>query len=187
MKRSSAFLVVLFLTAVGVGAEASHLPYPREAEYFFLPPRSLFHFRPELFFFGGLFHHPGYPIYTHTRYFAYPRVFHHPRFYHPPFLAGTRPRAAYRLYVESPAYAPLVRANFSDVIFQVTPARALVYINGKLIGSAGDFATPRDRYMLLEGPHQLRIEFPGYEPFEAEMEVVPNRTLRLNIELEARR
>jgi hypothetical protein len=77
-----------------------------------------------------------------------------------------------------------VRANTSFVIFNVTPAKALVFIDDRLIGSAGDFATERDRYMIMDGQHQMRIESHGYQPFEAKLDVVPNKTLHFEIELE---
>jgi hypothetical protein len=88
------------------------------------------------------------------------------------------------LIVDSPPTGGFIKANSSDIVFDVTPARALVYVDDRLIGSAGDFATRRDRYPLLDGEHDLRIECPGYLPFEARLDVIPDRTLHLNIDLE---
>ena len=48
----------------------------------------------------------------------------------------------------------------------------------------GDFGSERDRYPLISGPHELRIELPGFLPFQTEMEVAPNRILNLEIELQ---
>jgi len=79
----------------------------------------------------------------------------------------------------------LIRANTSDLVFQVTPPKALVYIDEKLIGSAGDFNTERNGYPLVDGHHVLKIEFPGYQTYETRMEVLANRTLNLTVELEA--
>jgi hypothetical protein len=90
----------------------------------------------------------------------------------------------YLLAVVGPIDAEIVRANTSDLIFQVHPAKALVYIDEMLIGSARDFATQRDRYTILVGQHVLRIEAPGYEPYQTEMKIMANRTLHLDIELE---
>jgi hypothetical protein len=78
----------------------------------------------------------------------------------------------------------VVRVNTSDIVFNVKPAKALVFIDDHLIGSAGDFATERDRYTLLDGEHDLRLEYPGYRPFASRLKVVPNRTLHLDIQLE---
>lgn len=89
----------------------------------------------------------------------------------------------YPVVLSVPASGEVVRANFSDMIFNVTPSKAHVYVDGKLIGSARSFATDRDRYMITEGEHDLRIEFPGYQPFEATLDVMPNRTLRIDVEL----
>ena len=41
--------------------------------------------------------------------------------------------------------------------------------------------------MLLfrfEGQHDLRIEAPGYEPYQTEMKIMADRTLHLDIDLE---
>lgn len=40
------------------------------------------------------------------------------------------------------------------------------------------------RYMVMDGQHELRIECHGYRPFEALLDVVPNKTLHFDIELE---
>ena len=59
-----------------------------------------------------------------------------------------------------------------------------MYVDGRLIGSAGDFANEKNRYPIVDGHHVLKIEFPGYQSFETQMEVVANRTLNLTVELE---
>ncbi len=59
-----------------------------------------------------------------------------------------------------------------------------MYVDDILIGSTGDFSTEKNRYPIVDGPHVLRIEFPGYQTFETRMEVVANRTLNLTVELE---
>jgi hypothetical protein len=70
-------------------------------------------------------------------------------------------------------------------LFRVKPAQAFVFLDGKLIGRAHQFATERDRYTVLDGRHELRLEFPGYKTFQADLEVESNRTIRLDIELTA--
>jgi hypothetical protein len=78
----------------------------------------------------------------------------------------------------------MVRLNTGDVIFSATPSRALIFMDRRLIGSARDFTSKRDRYVLLDGRHDLRIEYPGYSPFETHIYVEPNQTLHLEIQLE---
>ena len=74
--------------------------------------------------------------------------------------------------------------NTANLVFRVVPSMALVYLDDKLIGKARDFAT-ENRYMIVDGEHSLCVDFPGYRSFEAEMTIVPNRTLYLDIELES--
>lgn len=154
--------------------------------YFFLPSRNFFFNNPGRFpvhsGFDGGFSRFG----RHSRFGGYSRYdrscdvpggfIQTPRVFAPD-------RGIYNLVVHSPSRTEIIRANSSDIIFNVEPPRALVYIDGKLIGSAGDFANERNRYMVLEGEHTLRIEYPGYERFQTKMNVAPNRTLNLDIEL----
>lgn len=164
--------------------QAAVVPVRSLDGYFFPPPRELYYFRPDLY------------VYQVSRPYYRPR-YHRPSDYYFPgysrrvgygsFLDLGRPYrqyGIYRLIVGSPPTGGFIKANSSDLIFDVVPARALVYIDGKLIGSAGDFASKRDRYPLLDGEHDLRIECPGYLPFETQLDVVPDRLLHLNIELE---
>ncbi|MEE8587058.1 MAG: PEGA domain-containing protein [Acidobacteriota bacterium] len=152
-------------------------------DHFFLPPRNFFfihpHYYPPIRLYGRSTRHYG----GYSRGY-YPRVYRHSRPSASYYPSQGRNPGIYRIYVQSPASRDVVRANSSHVLFKVDPPQAMVYINGKLIGSAGDFSTQRDRYPLLEGEHDLRIEYPGFKPFEARMEVVPNKTLHLDIELE---
>ena len=78
----------------------------------------------------------------------------------------------------------MVRANFSHLLFNVSPGNALIYFDDKLIGSARSFSSLRERYEVLEGEYTLRIEHPGYNTFENVLKVIPNRTIHLDIELQ---
>ncbi len=91
----------------------------------------------------------------------------------------------HRIYLQTPIVGgEVVRANHSDIVFNVDPPKALIFVDGKLIGSARDFASERDSYSLIEGEYELRIEFPGFKPFISRMDIVSNKTLHLDIELE---
>lgn len=143
-----------------------------QAGHFFLPPRTLYNFRPDLYLFGS-------PFACRLG----PARFTTPAVYLPPYSAGFRPRV-YQVILSSPVRMELVRANTADLVFHVHPAKALVYVDEKLIGNARDFASERERYPLVAGEHTLRIEYPGYRAFQTQMDIVPNRTLQLDIELE---
>jgi hypothetical protein len=170
------FFLFFFATlAFSVPLRGDHSLVRIPERHFFAPSRTLFFFRPDLYVRSHirstpLIHLP--PLHS-QRYHESATDTHFPG----------NPRI-YLLAVTGPIDAEVVRANTTDLIFQVQPAKALVYIDGMLIGSAGDFATRRDRYTILEGQHDLRIEAHGYDPFQTQMDIVPDRTLHLDIDLE---
>ncbi len=182
------FLLLLFsvsaMTALAENPKPGKSPYAHRGRtgYFFLPSRALYYYQPQRY--------PPYSGYYAGHYGAYgvSRASRRARASVIDPYVGAYPQhnPVYRLYVQSPYGNEVVQSNSSDVIFKVDPPQALVYIDDKLIGSARDFATERDRYNLLDGEHQLRIEYPGYEPFDTRMEVVPNKVLHLDIELAAK-
>ena len=153
----------------------------RSSGYYFRPPRSTFFYRPDYLFNRG---------------FAYPRAYFPGRYgygyygrgfspYYPPgggFVGG--PRGTYVTYVQSPTATEFVRSNASDIVFTVTPSRAQIYVDDKLIGSAQDYSSQRDRYEVINGFHELRIEYPGYKPYRAQMNIEANRTVHVEVELD---
>ena len=176
MRIMRAFFLFFFATlAFSAPLRGDHFFVRVPERHFFLPSRTLFFFRPDLYVRSQL---------RSTPLLYLPPL--HSQGYHAPVtdthFAGN-PRI-YLLEVTGPMDAQIVRANTTDLIFQVHPAQALVYIDGMLIGSAGDFATQRDRYTILEGHHDLRIEARGYDPFQTQMDIMTNRTLHLDIDLE---
>ncbi len=181
----AALLTLIFCVQV---RSQGYLP-AGSGSYFFPPPRGLYFFRPDLYV---------YQIPRHYSSRSYPRTFHRSwylppsRLYYPvgeAFLQRALQRydggrAIYRVILSPPPTGGFYRVNMADLIFNVTPAQAQVYVDGRLIGSARDFATERDRYSLLDGEHDLRVEYPGYQPFEAQLQVVADRTLHIEVSLE---
>ena len=194
--RKILVLAVLWGVSTGVFAEHQYLRF-RSNGYYFRPPRTLFYLRPDYLFvpsFGFSFGYGygyghghgyralGYPGYGYGHGYSswsYPGSY---GFGYPTWVGGLR--GTYSTYLQSPAGMEVVRSNTADLIFSVTPARAMIFVDGKLIGSARDFASERDRYMVLDGTHELRVEYPGYKPFETELNVQPNRTVHLDIQLD---
>jgi len=189
MRKILALTVLLGLTT-GVFAEHQYLRY-RSNGYYFRPPRTLFYMRPDYLFrpsygyaYGGYgYPGPGYG-YGYPWAYSYGGYAYGPGYfgYGFPWVGGIG--GTYSTYLQSPAGMEVVRVNTADLVFNVTPARAKIFVDGKLIGSAHDFSSERDRYMVLDGTHQLRVEYPGYKPFETELDVEPNRTVHLEIELD---
>ncbi len=171
MKRSLLALFILCLSLCS-SLQAEHFFLPtRKPGYFFLPSRTLFYFQPHLFV--QMYSYPKFFVYSPFGYWSYGV----------PLSYVPRRLGVYRVILNRPSGTEVVRANTAHLIFKVVPSKALIYVDGKLIGSARNLATERDRYMLTDGTHEVRIEYPGYEPFQSEMEIVPNRTLYLDIEL----
>ncbi|RPJ86118.1 MAG: PEGA domain-containing protein [Acidobacteria bacterium] len=184
-------LILAILWGVSTGLFAEHQYYRfRSNGYYFRPPRTLFHFRPDYVFrpsYGyGYRSHYGYPGYGYGRGYSYSyrEYFNGPGYYgyYPNWVGGLG--GTYSTYLQSPAGMEVVRSNTADLIFSVSPARAKIFVDGKLIGSARDYASARDRYMVLDGTHELRVEYPGYKPFQTELDIQPNRTVHLDIELD---
>ncbi len=181
MKRIAATLLIVLLAGGPLMARGHRYLY-RGGHY--IPPRGGG--------FGSFAYNGGYRYYGYSPSFslgvyrpaAYANVGYcdrRPQSYN---TRGYSAVGSYPVVLSLPAGGEVVRANFSDLIFNVTPAKARVYIDGSLVGSARSFATERDRFPILEGEHSLRIEHPGYDDFEATLDVVPNRTLRIDVDLE---
>lgn len=152
--------------------------------YFFPPQKGLYFFRPDLYVYrvNPPYFHRGYRRSPYG--YGRPGYSYAPRQYSPSSAGLFPTRSVYRVVLGPPPKGEVVRVNSSDLIFSVTPAKALIYVNDKLIGSARDFSSDRDKYPVLDGEYDLRIEATGYEPFRSDLSVIPNKTLHLDIELE---
>lgn len=188
MKR---ILVLTILWGVSAGVFAEHQYFRfRSNGYYFRPPRTLFYMRPDYLFrpsYGYHYRGFGYPGYGYGRfswaysYGGYPGLGFFGYGY-PNWVGGIG--GTYSTYLQSPAGMEVVRSNTADLVFTVSPSRAKIFVDGKLIGSARDFASERDRFMVLDGTHELRVEHPGYKPFQTELNIQPNKTVHLDIELD---
>lgn len=155
MKRSLLALFILCLSLCS-SLQAEHFFLrTRKPGYFFLPSRTLFYFQPHLF----------------VQMYSYPKFFVYPPFgywsYGVPLSYVPRRLGVYRVILNRPSGTEVVRANTAHLIFKVVPSKALIYVDGKLIGSARNFATERDRYMLTDGTHECVSNVPATNPFRA--------------------
>jgi len=59
--------------------------------------------------------------------------------------------------------------SLGRVCFQVEPASADIYLDGKYMGRANEFMANKDCLQLATGRHSLRIENSGFEPYSEEI------------------
>lgn len=181
MKKVVAFLVIS--ACVSASMLTGKHQHRRGRDYFFPPPKSLYYFRPDLYVHR---HHPPFFRYPGTYYRHYPRTHRYPRYRSPvePYWPDWPGVIVHRLTM--PEKTEIVRLNSSDLIFEVEPKTALIYIDDKLIGSAGDFSKERNAYPILDGEYELRVEHPEFEPYRSTLSVTPDRTLNLELRLKRR-
>ncbi|HSR68097.1 MAG TPA: PEGA domain-containing protein [Acidobacteriota bacterium] len=196
MKRILPILIALVISTAlaGVALAQDHhsqkrIRKPGKQGYFFLPPRNYFYLYPNHYPPFRLHADRYYPRRYSSRYDRYrgrhygDSYYYDERYYEDDLYYPDQ-YGIYTIYTQSPLRSEIVHSNSSNIVFRVSPREALVYIDDKLIGSARDFEQERDRYMVLEGEHELRIEYPGFQTFDTVMEVIPNKTIHLDIELQ---
>ena len=61
---------------------------------------------------------------------------------------------------------------------KVDPGRAVVFIDGKYVGPAGNFGIGR-KYAVAAGEHEVRLAEPRYEDVVAKVTVQPGKTAKL--------
>ena len=59
-----------------------------------------------------------------------------------------------------------------------------VYVDGRLLGSARSFGSEETSCPMNEGIHVLRLEASSYQSYEADLETIPGRSVRIDITLE---
>lgn len=150
---------------------------PVVAGHFFLPSRSFFYYRPDNFLYRQYGASCGYSNFS----------YHAPRVAVTPLLRPryTVRRSLARAVVGSKGVR--IIPTTSQVVFDVVPPSALVYVDGRLMGSARSFTNEETACPVNEGTHVLRLEASGYQSYEADIATIPGRTVRLDITLERER
>lgn len=84
--------------------------------------------------------------------------------------------------------SPLATASYPDagqtatVRLSIEPERAALFVDGVYAGNVDRFSG-RNGVRVRAGTHQIRIELPGYRPFESEMELIANQHYEIKTEL----
>lgn len=71
----------------------------------------------------------------------------------------------------------------ASVKMNVNPLRAAVFIDGQLIGHAGEFQGWGHELLVIPGPHKIRIAVPGYQTFETEINAVAHQKVEIKTNL----
>ncbi len=83
------------------------------------------------------------------------------------------------------AVAPLAAQTGTGYLkTKVHPSRAGVFIDGKYVGPAGNFAVAR-KYLVAAGPHGVKLSEPRYEDLVTKIAIEPGKTVVLNESLKA--
>ncbi len=78
------------------------------------------------------------------------------------------------------AFAPDVT---SELKLNVEPGRAAVFLDGKFVGHASDFGGALHSMLISPGRHRVKVELPGYRPFETEVNLLAGQKLEVKSEL----
>ncbi len=79
---------------------------------------------------------------------------------------------------EGRRYSPRLCQGESAIVVESNAEGARLMIDGMDVGTTGS-----DKYPLPVGPHRLRVEKPGFEPWEGKVQILAGRPLTLQAEL----
>jgi len=74
-------------------------------------------------------------------------------------------------------------AAWSEVKIAVNPARAAVFLDGRLVGHVGEFSGAGRALLVAPGNHKIKIALPGYKSFETEINPAPNQKVEVKTDL----
>ena len=88
---------------------------------------------------------------------------------------GYQPYYGYR----SPGYVGVVpgQGYYGAVSFDLSPADAEIYVDGKFVGIVGDFSPSYPPLTLSPGRHQVEVQAQGYVPLVFQVDVVPGQVI----------
>jgi hypothetical protein len=71
----------------------------------------------------------------------------------------------------------------AEIKLSVIPDRAAVYVDGLLVGHAGEFGGIAHSLLVAPGHRKITISLPGYQNFETEVDLAPNQKFVLKTNL----
>jgi hypothetical protein len=142
---------------------------------FYPAPVHFFHpyyaFRPYLNLGYGLW--MGYP-------FAYPYAFYYPYYgygYSSSYDYPSYPSETYPQADQSSVDVQPSQSNTGGMSFDVTPSTAELFVDGRLVGTVGQF-TPTTQPLGLEaGRHHVEVRAPGYHTMSFEVDIIAGQVI----------
>jgi hypothetical protein len=74
-------------------------------------------------------------------------------------------------------------ANAAILKLTITPERAAVFVDDGYIGHASDFGGAFHSMLVIPGKHRIKIELPGYQTFETEINLLARQKSEVKTEL----
>jgi len=71
----------------------------------------------------------------------------------------------------------------AEIKISVNPDRAAVFVDGFLVGHAGEFGGIAKSLLVAPGHRKITISLPGYQTFTTEVDLAPNQKFNLKTEL----
>lgn len=71
----------------------------------------------------------------------------------------------------------------AEIKLSVNPDRAAVFVDGLLVGHAGEFGGVAKSLLVAPGHRKIVISLPGYQTFTTEVDLAPNQKFNLKTEL----
>jgi PEGA domain len=71
----------------------------------------------------------------------------------------------------------------SQVKLEVNPERAAVFLDNAFVGHVSEFSGLGRAMLLNPGTHRIKIELPGYQAFETEINLLPNQKYTVKTDL----
>jgi len=71
----------------------------------------------------------------------------------------------------------------AEIKLSVNPDRAAVFVDGLLVGHAGEFGGIARSLLVAPGHRKITISLPGYQTFTTEVDLAPNQKFNLKTDL----
>jgi hypothetical protein len=86
-----------------------------------------------------------------------------------------------RLTKDNRAFYP--GKDAAELKLDINPDRAAVFVDDTYAGHAGDFGGSVHTMLLSPGKHRIKVELPGYQTFETEVDLLPMQKSKVATDL----